>query len=184
MSIYSTFISKDIRTATRKALSLYRDCLRLIPHVRSTYSLDLTPEQIKHRIRYEFRKQRGITDLKVIDMLIFKGRTELEEVRHIFKTKSHMIQILSPISTESEETETKEAKNQRIFNEWLQEIKKPEPAWEGKTIKEILDIESKLAKENKGKPIDESIPWELFRCEINFGETPKDFRPGDPLYCV
>ena len=55
------------------------------------YHLDLKSSEIKAKIRQEFEKNRFVNDLKIIDILLFKGRTEYEETMNMWKQKTHVM---------------------------------------------------------------------------------------------
>jgi NADH dehydrogenase (ubiquinone) 1 alpha subcomplex subunit 6 len=55
------------------------------------YKLDIPASMLKHRIRLEFEKNRHLKDLSVINILLFKGRTEYEETMNLWKQKSHLM---------------------------------------------------------------------------------------------
>ena len=55
------------------------------------YKLDIDPKALQSRIRQEFEKNRSLTELDVINILIFKCRTEYEETMNFWKQKSHVM---------------------------------------------------------------------------------------------
>jgi len=87
---YPAVIDETLRT--RKILSF----------TIQAYQLDLTPAQIRDKIRRDFEEQRSITDLAVVDVLVFKGKAELEDTLRIFKTKSHVMRLLVPNDTKQD----------------------------------------------------------------------------------
>jgi NADH dehydrogenase (ubiquinone) 1 alpha subcomplex subunit 6 len=102
---FATKMSPNLKVASKKAVRLYRDLLRSIPAALKIYQLDLTPSQMKRRIRQEFENKRHLQDPKVIDMLVFKAYLELDEAKKGWKTKSHMTRLLTPIEEPSEKEE-------------------------------------------------------------------------------
>jgi len=65
--------------------------LRHAPRIISDYQLNFTASQIRIRITKEFAKHRSVNDPAVIDYLVFKGTAELDELKSLFKTKSHVL---------------------------------------------------------------------------------------------
>ena len=59
------------------------------------YKLDITPRVVRARIRQEFEKNRFVRDLGIIDVLLFKSRTEFEETMNFWKQKSHVMRYFS-----------------------------------------------------------------------------------------
>jgi NADH dehydrogenase (ubiquinone) 1 alpha subcomplex subunit 6 len=63
------------------------------PDIVDIYRLEIPSRLIKQRIRKEFNKHRNITDLKIIDVLLFKGRIEYEETMNVWKQKTHVMRL-------------------------------------------------------------------------------------------
>jgi NADH dehydrogenase (ubiquinone) 1 alpha subcomplex subunit 6 len=84
--------SLDLAAASKQAISLYRYCLRTAPLIREMYGLDLPVYQMRQRVRQEFEKTKHVSDKNIIDMLVFKKATDLNECLQMFKTKHHVEQ--------------------------------------------------------------------------------------------
>ncbi len=59
------------------------------------YGIDLTSREIRRRVRKEFEKNRYVTDINIIDRLVFKGRTEFEETVNQWKQKTHIMRYFN-----------------------------------------------------------------------------------------
>jgi NADH dehydrogenase (ubiquinone) 1 alpha subcomplex subunit 6 len=63
------------------------------PDIVDIYRLEIPSRIIKQRIRKEFDKHRNIADIKIIDVLLFKGRIEYEETMNVWKQKTHVMRF-------------------------------------------------------------------------------------------
>ncbi|KAK7688532.1 hypothetical protein QCA50_008070 [Cerrena zonata] len=99
----STIPARLARTATMssgpaeartKVLKLYRDWYRGAPEICTLYSLGLTPGYIRHAIRQRFEENRHVTDVRVIDHLLLKGRQDYQETMNSWKQNDHVVGIL------------------------------------------------------------------------------------------
>ena len=57
------------------------------PQIVSLYALNISPSMIRVKKRADFERHREISDLNVIDMLIFKSRQEYQETMNCWKTE-------------------------------------------------------------------------------------------------
>ncbi|KAI0063380.1 NADH-ubiquinone oxidoreductase Complex1 subunit [Artomyces pyxidatus] len=80
--------------ARQRVLQLYRDWYRGAPEICTLYALNIPANEIRSAIRYEFEKNRYVTDPKVIDVLILKGRQEYQETMNCWKQEPHILGIL------------------------------------------------------------------------------------------
>lgn len=55
------------------------------PQIVSLYALNVSPSMIRLKKRQDFEKHRHITDLNVIDLLIFKETQEYQETMNCWK---------------------------------------------------------------------------------------------------
>ncbi|CAH8543411.1 unnamed protein product [Schistosoma intercalatum] len=73
-------LSRNHAEARRRVISLYRAC-----------SVDLTVPVLYARLREEFRKNKDIKDLRIIDLLIHRWQNELIEVARLWKSDTHVM---------------------------------------------------------------------------------------------
>lgn len=72
--------------ARQRVLHLYRQCLRQSPEIQMLYPLDVPLHQMRQKFRSEFERNRHVTSLATINVLLSKGHMELEEMLHMWKT--------------------------------------------------------------------------------------------------
>jgi NADH dehydrogenase (ubiquinone) 1 alpha subcomplex subunit 6 len=100
MSIHSAFATKlasaSSSEARVKVVALFRAAMREADNIIRNYQLDQTRSELRNKIKEEFAKHANVTDTRVIDRLVFKGATELEEAKLLWKTKSHVVRFFVP----------------------------------------------------------------------------------------
>ncbi|KAG7527260.1 hypothetical protein FFLO_07112 [Filobasidium floriforme] len=84
-------ISGTQQIARQRVRALYRDWYRSAPQIVSLYALNISPSMIREKKRADFERHRGITDVNVIDMLIFKSKQEYQETMNCWKTEAHVM---------------------------------------------------------------------------------------------
>ena len=94
MPALATVSSKNAKQAGLRAMDLYRAFLRKVPYIKNIHDLPQTQGEIRSAINYHFRKNIAVQDPKVIDLLVFKGQTELDEVLLQYKQRSHITRLL------------------------------------------------------------------------------------------
>jgi hypothetical protein len=88
--------SANAAEARIKVVRLFRAALREADSLLKNYQLDLTRTEMRDRIKQEFAKHYQVKDTRVVDLLVFKGTTELEEAKLLWKTKSHVVRFFVP----------------------------------------------------------------------------------------
>ncbi|XP_049778734.1 NADH dehydrogenase [ubiquinone] 1 alpha subcomplex subunit 6 [Schistocerca cancellata] len=84
-------LSVDRTEARKRVLNLYKAWYRQIPYVVMDYDIPKSVAQCRAKLREEFEKNRHVTDIRVIDMLVIKGQMELKETVQIWKQKGHVM---------------------------------------------------------------------------------------------
>ncbi|KAG5532832.1 hypothetical protein RHGRI_027200 [Rhododendron griersonianum] len=85
--------SASLEEARTRVFDFFRSACRSIPTVIDIYNLDdvVSPSQLRSSIASQIRKNSHITNPKVIDMLLFKGIEELNNVAEHAKQRHHII---------------------------------------------------------------------------------------------
>ncbi|GBE87172.1 NADH-ubiquinone oxidoreductase Complex1 subunit [Sparassis latifolia] len=90
----SAHVSRSPAEARDRVLKLYRDWYRGAPEIVSLYALNVSPAYFRACIRRKFEDNRYITDTRVIDVLVLKGRQEYQETMNCWKLNDHIMGIL------------------------------------------------------------------------------------------
>ncbi|KAJ1728092.1 ndufa6 NADH-ubiquinone oxidoreductase subunit [Coemansia biformis] len=86
-----TRTSASLGDARKRAIHLYRLWQKGVPQIMIDYHLCLPQSVVRSKIREHFEKQRYVSDLRTIDVLLFKGRLEFEETYNVWKQYSHVL---------------------------------------------------------------------------------------------
>merc|ERR1711972_2292 len=82
--------SQNLEEARKNVRSLYRSYLRSVPLIMTTFKVaKLTEGQIYSILRDEFEKHSHVTDPRVIDLLVIKGKIELQEQVELWQQRTH-----------------------------------------------------------------------------------------------
>ncbi|KDQ55956.1 hypothetical protein JAAARDRAFT_36746 [Jaapia argillacea MUCL 33604] len=87
-------VSTSPTESRKRVLQLYRDWYRSAPEVVSLYALNVSPAFVRHSIRRQFERNRYVTDPKVVDVLLLKGRQDYQETMNAWKMQDHVMGLL------------------------------------------------------------------------------------------
>jgi hypothetical protein len=74
------------------------------PEICSLYSLNVSPAFVRHRIRARFERNRNVTDLRAINVLLLKSRQDYQETMNVWKLPDHVLGILLKDDTRPQRT--------------------------------------------------------------------------------
>ncbi|CAD6238441.1 unnamed protein product [Miscanthus lutarioriparius] len=85
--------SASLEEARHRVFDFFKQACRSIPTIMEIYNLDdvVTPSQLRSTIAKEIRKNQNVTNPKVIDMLLFNGMEELNNIVEHAKQRHHVI---------------------------------------------------------------------------------------------
>jgi len=86
------YVSKTLEESRVGVLRLYRRCLRDAPSIIRNYHLNYSVNDARTVMKECFRANLHVNDPMVVDTLVFKGESELQECRENWKTVSHVLQ--------------------------------------------------------------------------------------------
>jgi NADH dehydrogenase (ubiquinone) 1 alpha subcomplex subunit 6 len=98
-------LSTDSAQARRRVINLYRAWYRQIPFIMLNYDLPLLEKDCKTTLRAMFLKNKYVTDLRTIDLLVIKGQMELVETVNIWKQKTHIMRYFKDTTKEERPTD-------------------------------------------------------------------------------
>ena len=83
--------STDLPSARRLVLRLYRMWIRQIPLIQENFTLEYNRTQCVAKLKEKFRENSHVRDPRAIDLLVFKGRQELDECVYTWKQRTHIL---------------------------------------------------------------------------------------------
>ncbi|GLI79277.1 hypothetical protein PoHVEF18_007607 [Penicillium ochrochloron] len=95
-AIETAVSSVNLTDAKKRVLKSYREWLRASPEIQTMYSLGMPVSAIRTKIRQEFEKHRYVSQLSVIDVLLFQSHAEFQETLNYWKQLSHVMKYFRP----------------------------------------------------------------------------------------
>jgi NADH dehydrogenase (ubiquinone) 1 alpha subcomplex subunit 6 len=105
-----------------KARQFYLEVCRCVPFIHRAMRLDelVSVREIRAIIKEQFLKFKDVKDPRVIDMLIFKGREELEVYLTLHKQRHHAIsEYLDPILSKKQSFPKAPSNNSAFLDSFL-----------------------------------------------------------------
>ncbi|KAK3607168.1 hypothetical protein CHS0354_004431 [Potamilus streckersoni] len=84
-------LSANKTEAKRRVLNLYKAWYRHLPYLVKDYNIAVTVPETKAKLRELFLKNKHVSDIRAIDLLVIKGQMDLVETMRIWKQKTHVM---------------------------------------------------------------------------------------------
>lgn len=84
-------LSVNKTEAKRRVINLYKAWYRQIPFTVKDHTIPVTEDEARAKVREQFLKNKHVTDIRAIDMMVIKGQQELLETARIWKQRSHVM---------------------------------------------------------------------------------------------
>ena len=83
--------SVDLPSARKLVLRLYRMWIQEMPRIQENFTLEYSKAQCVAKLREKFLENSHVRDPRAIDLLVFKGRLELDECVFLWKQRTHVL---------------------------------------------------------------------------------------------
>uniref|UniRef100_A0A8C8RB75 NADH dehydrogenase [ubiquinone] 1 alpha subcomplex subunit 6 n=1 Tax=Pelusios castaneus TaxID=367368 RepID=A0A8C8RB75_9SAUR len=99
VAVVKPIFSRDLSQAKRRVRELYRAWYREVPNAVRQYLLNISVKQGRDKVREMFMKNAHVTDPRVIDLLVIKGKMELQETTRAWKQPTHVMRFFHETET-------------------------------------------------------------------------------------
>ncbi|XP_014367310.1 NADH dehydrogenase [ubiquinone] 1 alpha subcomplex subunit 6 [Papilio machaon] len=89
-------MSTNMAQAHTRVIGLYRAFYRYIPYILKYFDIPKNQEDCRKKLREYFYRNKFVTDVRVVDILVIKGYMELKEVTHQWQQKGYMMSHWNP----------------------------------------------------------------------------------------
>ncbi|KAG5513813.1 hypothetical protein PMAC_000851 [Pneumocystis sp. 'macacae'] len=110
-----TMASRTPEEARQRVLRQYRAWQRAAPIIVQMYQLDVPVSMVRSSLRNAYTRNKGITNLKALDILIFQGHAEYQETLNFWKQPTHVMTFLQKYMPLNKVPQ----KNSRLYNTLL-----------------------------------------------------------------